>query len=94
MQKKSEDYDQTFSLATKLGTIRALLSTAASKKLILTQFDVCTSFLYEKIKEDIFMRQPEGYQAPRCCNKRFVNLFILQGFTETEEDSCVILRLP
>lgn len=61
-QKKGEDYDQTFSPVAKLTTIRVLLTIAATENMVLTQFDVCTAFLYGELEEEIFMRQPEGYE--------------------------------
>lgn len=60
-QKKGIDYDQTFSPVAKMSTIRILLSIAANENLTLRQFDVSTAFLYGTVKEEIFMRQPEGY---------------------------------
>lgn len=60
-QRKGEDYDQTFSPVAKSGTIRALISIAASENMSLTQFDVSTAFLYGKLEEEVFMKQPEGY---------------------------------
>lgn len=60
-QKKGTDYDETFSPVAKSGTIRAVLSIAASQKMKLTQFDVCTAFLYGELNEEVFMKQPEGY---------------------------------
>ena len=60
-QKKGIDYDQTFSPVAKSGTIRAVLSVAASEGLSLLQFDVTTAFLNSSIDEEIFMKQPEGY---------------------------------
>lgn len=61
-QRKGEDYDQTYSPVAKGGTIRALLSIAANKNMSLTQFDVCTAFLYGVLDEEIYMEQPMGYQ--------------------------------
>lgn len=60
-QKKGIDYYKTFSPVAKLSTIRVLLSIAANEGLSLKQFDVSTAFLYGKVKEEIYMRQPEGY---------------------------------
>lgn len=61
-QRQGIDYNQTFSPVAKMGTIRSILSIAASKKMILAQFDVSTAFLYGNLEETIYMKQPEGYQ--------------------------------
>lgn len=60
-QKQGIDYNQTFSPVTKLGTVRSLISIAASEKMHLMQFDVSTAFLYGDLDEVIYMEQPEGY---------------------------------
>lgn len=61
-QKKGIDYNQTYSPVAKLGTIRAILSIAATEKMQLSQFDVSTAFLYGELQELIYMHQPEGYK--------------------------------
>lgn len=61
-QKPGVDYDQTFSPVAKMATIRSLLSVAASENMSLMQFDVSTAFLYGELDENIFMRQPEGFE--------------------------------
>lgn len=60
-QRKGIDYDQTFSPVSRMATIRALLSVSARENLYLTQFDVSTAFLNGKLKEEIYMRQPDGF---------------------------------
>lgn len=60
-QKKGVDYDQTFSPVVRNTAIRTLLSTAASEKMSLMQFDVSTAFLYGNLSEEIYMKQPEGF---------------------------------
>lgn len=42
-------------------TIRPLLSVSAKEKLHFTQFDVSTAFLNGNLKEEIYMKQPEGF---------------------------------
>lgn len=61
-QREGIDYSQTFSPVAKLGTIRSVLSIAASEKMHLIQFDVSTAFLYGDLEEIIYMKQPEGYE--------------------------------
>ncbi|GBO32963.1 hypothetical protein AVEN_172951-1 [Araneus ventricosus] len=44
-----------------MATVRSILSIAANERMHLIQFDVCSSFLYGKLEEAIYMQQPEGY---------------------------------
>lgn len=61
-QRQGVDYNQTFSPVARMSTVRSVLSIVASEKMNLAQFDVSTAFLYGKLEERIFMRQPEGYE--------------------------------
>lgn len=61
-QRHGIDYSETFSPVAKMGTIRSILSIAASEKMHLTQFDVSTAFLYGELEETVFMKQPQGYE--------------------------------
>jgi hypothetical protein len=61
-QKAGIDYNETFSPVARFDTIRAVLSIAASEKLKLMTFDVKTAFLYGKLDEVIYMKQPPGYE--------------------------------
>lgn len=62
-QKKGLDYSETFSPVVKISTIRAVISIAAEDNLSLSQFDVSTAFLYGSLKEEIYMKPPEGYSS-------------------------------
>lgn len=68
-QKSGVDYFDTYSPVTKLTSVRCLLSIAAVHDLEIVQCDVTTAFLYGWLDEDIYMRQPEGYddQSGRVC---------------------------
>jgi len=61
-QQAGVDYNETFSPVARFDTIRDVLSVAASEKLNLAHFDVKTAFLYGKLDEVIYMRQPPGYE--------------------------------
>jgi transposase InsO family protein len=56
------DYQETFSPVVKYDSIRVILAIAAAKKLKLKQFDIKTAFLYGDIEEEIYMKQPIGYE--------------------------------
>ena len=60
-QRRGLDYGQTFSPVVRASSIRAVISIAASQKMVLTQFDVSTAFLYGELEEEIYMEQPEGF---------------------------------
>ena len=60
-QKEGIDYKETFSPVVRFDTIRFLLSIAARYNLRLGQFDIKTAFLYGDLKENIYMKQPEGF---------------------------------
>lgn len=61
-QQHGIDYLETFSPVVKLTSVRLILAIAASHSLKLKQFDVETAFLYGSLDEEIYMRQPKGYE--------------------------------
>jgi len=66
-QKPGIDFSETFSPVGRFDTIRALLSVAASERLLLAQFDVKTAFLYGELDEIIYMNQPPGFEDGTSC---------------------------
>ena len=60
-QRVGIDYDETFSPVVRFDTVRSVLSVAATENMYLAQFDVKTAFLYGTLEEEIYMRQPEGF---------------------------------
>ena len=61
LQKEGIDYMETFSPVARFDTVRLMLSIAARNNLHLGQFDIKTAFLYGNLKEDIYVKQPEGF---------------------------------
>lgn len=60
-QKFVEDYDETFSPVVRFESFRSLVALAAKCKLQLHQMDVTTAFLHGLLKEDVCMKQPDGF---------------------------------
>ncbi|KAL7292520.1 hypothetical protein TKK_0014093 [Trichogramma kaykai] len=60
-QKEGIDYTETFSPVARFETIRTIISIAAKNNLSLSQFDIKTAFLNGTVKEEIYMKQPEGF---------------------------------
>jgi transposase InsO family protein len=58
------DYTDTFAPVAKYDTVRALLSMVAKFDLELDQMDVKTAFLNGQLDEEIYMRQPPGFEDP------------------------------
>ncbi|UYV63360.1 hypothetical protein LAZ67_2003844, partial [Cordylochernes scorpioides] len=61
VQKKGIDYEETFSPVARHDTIRTLLAIAANEDLKLVQFDIKTAFLYGDLQDQIYIKQPEGF---------------------------------
>lgn len=60
-QQQGIDYEETFSPVARYGSIRTVLALAAARKLKIKQFDIKTAFLYGELNEDVFMKQPTGF---------------------------------
>ncbi|WVZ76650.1 hypothetical protein U9M48_024606 [Paspalum notatum var. saurae] len=63
--KEGIDYEETFAPVARLEAIRILLAFAASKGFKLQQMDVKSAFLNGFIKEEVYVRQPPGFESAK-----------------------------
>ena len=70
-QKEGIDYEETFAPVAHLEAIRILLAFAASKGFKLFQMDVKSVFLNGYIEEEVYVRQPPGFENPKFPNHVF-----------------------
>nr|GEW88383.1 isochorismate synthase, chloroplastic [Tanacetum cinerariifolium] len=63
-QREGLDYFDTYSLVTRITSIRMILAIAACRNLEVHQIDVKKEFLNEDLKEEIYMNQPECFMGP------------------------------
>ena len=60
-QVEGVDFGEIFSPIAKLTSIRVLMSLAATFDLEIDKMDVTTTFLYEYLGEELYMKKPEGF---------------------------------
>jgi hypothetical protein len=60
-QREGKDYFETFSPTVNVKSIKLLLALATQEDLEIKQIDFETAFLNAEIKEDIYIRVPQGY---------------------------------
>ncbi|GJT29212.1 retrovirus-related pol polyprotein from transposon TNT 1-94 [Tanacetum coccineum] len=63
-QEEGIDFEKSFSLVARIEAIRIFIANAASKNIIIYQMDVKTAFLNDKLKEEVYVSQPEGFVDP------------------------------
>jgi hypothetical protein len=62
-QVESQEFGETFAPVAHLEAIRILLAFVASKGFKLDQMDVKSAFLNGVIQEEIYVRQPPGFES-------------------------------
>src|SRR6266487_4225588 len=62
-QRRGVDFNEIFSHVVKMSSIRTVLGLAATLDLEVEQMDVKTAFLHGDLEEEIYMKQPDGFQV-------------------------------
>nr|ABA91128.1 retrotransposon protein, putative, unclassified [Oryza sativa Japonica Group] len=70
-QVESLDFDETFASVARIEAIRLLLAFATSKGFKLYQMDVKSAFLNGFIQEEVYVKQPPGFENPDFPNHVF-----------------------
>jgi hypothetical protein len=68
-QVEGLDFGETFAPVARLEAIRILLAFVISKGFKLYQMDVKNAFLNGAIQEEVFVRQPLGFENPKYPNR-------------------------
>ncbi|GKA67874.1 putative ribonuclease H-like domain-containing protein [Tanacetum coccineum] len=63
-QEEGIDYDVVFALVARIEAIRLFLAYASFKDFVAYQMDVKSAFLYGKIKEEVYVCKPLGFEDP------------------------------
>jgi histone deacetylase 1/2 len=63
-QRYGIDYEDTFSPMVKIATNRTVLSLAVSRGWSLRQLDVKNAFIHGVLDEEVYMKQPPGFENP------------------------------
>ena len=62
-QKFGIDYDETFCPVVRFESVRTVIALAVQNGLKLHQMDVATAFLNGELKEEVYMKQPDGFET-------------------------------
>ncbi|GJY24617.1 retrovirus-related pol polyprotein from transposon TNT 1-94 [Tanacetum coccineum] len=62
-QQEGIDYDETFAPFARLEAIRIFLAFATYMNFIVYQMDVKSAFLNDKLKEEVYVKQPPGFES-------------------------------
>ncbi|GKE34481.1 putative ribonuclease H-like domain-containing protein [Tanacetum coccineum] len=68
-QEEGIDYDEVFAPVARIEAIRLFLAYASFKDFIVYQMDVKSAFLYGKIKEEVYVCQPPGFEDTKFFDK-------------------------
>jgi hypothetical protein len=76
------DFRETFALVARLKVIRILLVFAASKRFKLYQMNVKSAFVNDIIQEEVYVRQPLGFENPKYSDRVYKFLKTLYGLKQ------------
>ncbi|GJR74699.1 ribonuclease H-like domain, reverse transcriptase, RNA-dependent DNA polymerase [Tanacetum coccineum] len=78
-QEEGVDYDEVFALVARIEAIRLFLAFASFMGFTVYQMDVKSAFLYGNITEEVYVKQPPGFEDPSHPNKVYRVVKALYG---------------
>nr|GFA60407.1 retrovirus-related Pol polyprotein from transposon TNT 1-94 [Tanacetum cinerariifolium] len=78
-QEEGIDYEEVFALVARIEAIRLFLAYASFMGFMVYQMDVKSAFLYETIKEEVYVCQPPGFEDPDYPDKVYKVVKVLYG---------------
>ena len=78
-QQEGIDYDEVFAPVARIEAIRLFLAYASFMDFKVYQMDVKSAFLYGEIKEEVYVKQPQGFVDPLHPEKVFKVVKALYG---------------
>ncbi|GJU63580.1 putative ribonuclease H-like domain-containing protein [Tanacetum coccineum] len=73
-RRRVSDYDEVFAPVARIEAIRLFLAFASFMGFTVYQMDVKSAFLYGNITEEVYVKQPPGFEDPAHPNKDFEDL--------------------
>jgi hypothetical protein len=83
-QVEGLDFGENFALVARLEAIRILLAFATSKRFKLYQMDVKSAFLNGVIQDEVYVRQPPGFESPKYPDRVYKLSKALYGFKQAQ----------
>jgi hypothetical protein len=84
-QVEGLDFRETFTPVACLEAIRILLAFAASKGFKLYQIDIKSDFLNDVIQEEVYVRQPPGFESLKYLDRVYKLSKVLYGLKEASQ---------
>nr|GEU37797.1 hypothetical protein [Tanacetum cinerariifolium] len=81
-QEEGIDYDDVFAPVARIEAIRLRLAYASFMRFIVYKMDVKSAFLYETIKEEVYVCQPSGFEDPYFSDKDKGDLLLVQVYVD------------
>jgi hypothetical protein len=81
-QVEGLDFRETFTPIARLEAIRILLAFATSKGFKLYQMDMKSVFLNDVMQEEIYVRQPPGFENPKYPDRVYKLSKVLYGLKQ------------
>ena len=77
-QRPGIDYDETYSPVMDIIMFRYLISMSVSEGLDMRLMDIITAYLYGMLKNDIYMKVPEGFQLSQVNTSQPRNMYSIK----------------